>query len=343
MNVYHNESLWGNVKRGPKLTPLSINRTFLWEGQEIYIPAVYVGKSGAVLDVCAKITIEEMTSFLKKWNKERRLSLKTPEDFELIDADNPASKEFAVEMMFDDTPLVRSVSSSLNWYPEDVFRAGDENLDEMVEASAEEWKNDNVAEELMAAYECDPKCCWHFERLSYNWNGEGVLSPRNVSLTFQARFIPVSVGHFTTGIDSLPTELKTIHPATGEEYTLTLLGCEQIQHNSDDIGEKDVVYPEHCQVLSYRISPEISRNFFDIRDCAESDQPILPNSRKKSGRSTGAISVFMAGKSSVPDSRTAVSSLHFEPQEKVQWRMVFYVQPKADINVSFPLKVFEKY
>lgn len=60
---------------------------------------VKAGKPGVVLDVCAKIPIEEMTAFLKKWNKERRLSLKTPED---------------------------------------VFRAGDENSDEPEESSAEE-------------------------------------------------------------------------------------------------------------------------------------------------------------------------------------------------------------
>lgn len=360
MNVYHNGNMWGNDKHKTPLTPLSINRTFLWEGQELFIPAVYVGGSGAVLDVCAKIPVEEMNFFLKKWNKARRLSLKTPEDYERMDAENPGSKNFAVEMRFDAASLVRSMSSSLNWYPEDIFRAGYEISEEAEELSEEEWQNDKAADKLMAAYKCDPKYCWHFGRYSYNWDGEPLLSPHNVSLTFQAPFTPVSAGYFTTEISChetqgrislsavrclqddkyigpLPIELKTVHPATGQEYTLTLHGCEQTQHSFDDIGAKGVVYPEYCQVLSYSISPEISRNIFDIRDCAEGDRPVRSDSGSRSKRLTGAISVFMAGKNSIPDNRMAASSLHFDPQRSVRWRTIFQIQEKADLEISFPL------
>lgn len=52
MEVYYttDETIWGHSKQAEQLTKVSINRTVLWENQEIFIPAVYVGLSGAVLE-----------------------------------------------------------------------------------------------------------------------------------------------------------------------------------------------------------------------------------------------------------------------------------------------------
>lgn len=360
MDVYHNENITGRGKHGSKLTKLTIDRTFFWEGQELYLPAIYVGRPGAVLDVCARIPAEDMAAFFKKWDKKRRLSLKTPEDYEQIEADNPSGKEFAAEMRFDDTPLIRRMSSSLNWYPQEVFQAGYEESEETSKEPAEAWKNDKTAEKLMEVYGCDRRCCWHFGRISYDWSDEPLLSPRNVSLSFKAQFMPVTTGYFTTDIPceeperlqrspvrvlqndkpigSLPVKLTTVHPVTGLEYTLTLYECEQTRHSFDNIGKKGVTYPEYSQALSYSISPDINRSFFDIKDCDKGDSPILSDTREKSPKAVGATAIFMAGKGTSPDNRMSVSSLHFEPVEKVRWRMVFQVQAKADMEIGFPIE-----
>ena len=178
MDVYHDNNIWGKGKPETKLTAIPINRSFLWDDQEILIPAVYVGKAGAALDVCAKIPIEDMAAFLKKWDYERRMSLKTPEEFEQIDADNPGSREFAVDICLDDTPLLRRMSSSLRWYPANVIQMGN------VPASEGGFENDKTAEEWMDAYGCGRECCWYFERLCYDWNKEPILSPQKISLAF---------------------------------------------------------------------------------------------------------------------------------------------------------------
>ncbi|MCM1155070.1 MAG: hypothetical protein NC392_06880 [Roseburia sp.] len=379
MNVYHNTSLWNKQEKqgASPLSKLPVDRTVQWAGQEIYIPAVYVGAQGAVLDVCARIPAAEMTVFLRKWNKERRLSLKTPEDYELIDADNPSAREFTVEICFDDIPLTPRASSSLNWYPQDVFLAGNELSETSVKSNIEEWKNDKIANSLMEAYACDRTCCWHFERLSYDWKGGPLLSPHHISLTFQARCIAVTTTHFTTAAPctaditcaadtactvcadsqeqissapacylqddcltkNFPASLKIRHPATGREHTLTLYECRHIRHEITDIGMKDVTYPEYAQVLTYSVSPEIDRSIFDIRDCEEGDQPVFGSVQKsrKKTASSSAVSVFVADKDSFPDSRTSVSSLHFKPQEKVRWRTIFQIQPRENLEVRFSL------
>ena len=333
MDVYHDNNIWGKGSPETKLTALPINHSFLWGEQEILIPAVYVGKAGAVLDVCAKIPIEDMAAFLKKWDYKRRMSLKTPEEFEQIDADNPGSREFVVEICLDGTPLVLRMSSSLRWYPENVIQMENANP-----ASEDGFENNKSAEEWMRAYSCDKGCCWYFERLSYNWNGEPILSPQKISLAFRANLISITAGHFSTGGSCDGKTVKTADPITGQEYTLTLHSCEQIRNSFAEIGAKGVVYPECCQILSYSIAPEIDHSLFCIRDCAEGDHPRMGDTQEPPSGSNGPTAVFMAGKNAAPDNRMAVSSLHFEPVSEVQWRMVFQIKPKNDAEISFPIK-----
>ena len=190
----------------------------------------------------------------------------------------------------------------------------------------------------MGTYGCDKGCCWYFERLSYNWDGEPILSPQKISLAFRANLISITAGHFSTGGSCDGKTVKTADPITGQEYTLTLHSCEQIRNSFAEIGAKGVVYPECCQILSYSIAPEIDRSLFCIRDCAEGDHPRMGDAQGPPGGPDGPTAVFMAGKNAAPDKRMAASSLHFEPVSEVQWRMVFQIKPKNDTEISFPIK-----
>lgn len=122
MEVYYStdETIWGHSKQAEKLTKVSINRTVLWENQEIFIPAVYVGLSGAVLDLCVKIPSEDMVHFLQKWDTEKRLSLKTSEEYEQFESENPSCKHFRTEICLNGKPLALLMGSSLFWYCDDV-------------------------------------------------------------------------------------------------------------------------------------------------------------------------------------------------------------------------------
>ena len=62
MDVYHNGNFLntrfaGTVRQRGRLTALPVHQTFLWESQELFIPALYAGKAGTVLDVCVKIPL----------------------------------------------------------------------------------------------------------------------------------------------------------------------------------------------------------------------------------------------------------------------------------------------
>lgn len=340
LDIYHNQSIHERNGRGAKLTPLPIKQTFFWEGQEIYIPAVYVGKAGVVLDVCAKISLEDMTGFLQKWDQYRRLSLKTQEDFEQMESENPAARDFTVEISLDQIPLADNMSSSLYWYPPSIFQLLKEESEDEESGAAQEHTNSHNAEELMEAYGCDRACLWRISRHSFDWNDRPILSPQNLSLTLRADTFSVTAGHFTTNSSCDYSDKKTIkilHPVTGKEYTLTLHGCEQTKADINDITEENLIYPECLQELSYTISPQISREFFDILDCAESEPARTREGDGNNCSSDGPTAIFLAGKSSNDEFQAAVSSLHFAPVATVRWRIVFHIRPKEDIQVTLQI------
>lgn len=356
MDVYYNGNgaLWGHGRAKTKLTEFPVRKTFLWGKQEVFIPAVYVGRAGAVLDVCAKIPVEDMILFLKKWDRTRRLSLKTQEEYEQLEADNPGSRDFTVDMQINDTSLTCRMSSSLRWYPAEIFQIEtaensfleDSFLAPAIEPdsrdseempTAEDWQNDTIAENLMDAYDCDRKCCWHFGRLVYDWKTKPLLIPEELSLLFQAHSLPVTAEHFSTNISCGGETITAVHPVTGQEYTLTLHGVEQTRHSFAKIGKKGIVYPEYCQILSYSVSPEIDCSLFDIRDCTDGDRPRKANAPEKISGESSAIAVFMAGKNPVPERRLAVSSLHFEPVPQTRWRVVFQIKEREDKYLRFSI------
>lgn len=327
MEVYYNKTgmTYGRAKQSEKTKKIPIGQTFLWEKQEFSIPAVYVCQSGVVLDLCAKINSEDMISFLKKWNREIRTALSRQEEYEQLEAENPGSREFTASLSLDGESLSLRMGSSLRWYPKDIYLA-----------EAEDWKNDKFAEELMSAYRCDKNCCWYFGRLVYDWSKEPILSPQEISVVLKAKPVSVTAGHFETDLSCTGKTISVFHPATGEEYMLTLQECRQTHVSFADIGAEGLVYPEYCQTLSYRISPEIERSLYDILDCADGDSPRAANlPEKECKRECGPTAVFMAGKSSRPNERAACSSLHFEPVPKVRWRINFQVTPKEDLTVRF--------
>ncbi len=382
MNVYYrkNGNTWKEDRRKSPLSCIPVNRTFLWGSHEIRIPALYIGREGVVIDICSRLPTEEILRFQRKWPREKRLCLRTQEDYEQIDADNPGSRDFLADLCLDGQPLACRMSASLRWYPEalrpdrDAEQAQDAQHDS-IDADTETptaarhddvnadtgtpinarfngtdtktrtaaWHNDADAEALMNAYGCDKNACWHLGRILYDWKEDPILSPSRVSLVFHARPISVTTKHFTTKPFSAepsmdPREIRTIHPATGQEYTLTLHGCEETMHDFSNIGAKEILYPEHCQVLSYSISPEIETGLFEIRDCGESDPP-RPQEKTDTPRESGSgcTAIFLAGKNPSPDRRIALSSLHFEPVREVRWRTVFEIKPLEDLEITFPI------
>ena len=106
-------------------------------------------------------------------------------------------------------------------------------------------------------------------------------------------------------------------------------------------------YPSHYLAMSYSLEPDISGRGFMIQDCAEGDRPRqkkrTPNESAPVafcdaavigviGGADGPTAVIMG--QSAPKLHAACSSLHFEPVDEVEWRVIFSEKQKEDIEIE---------
>ena len=99
-------------------------------------------------------------------------------------------------------------------------------------------------------------------------------------------------------------------------------------------------------MLTYALTPALSRAEHTVCDCVESDQPRYKEGFQKPEYQS-AVSFGIIGGASTPvlmySSQTtasevathmAMSSLYFEPAKQIEWRIVFQEIPNEDLTVS---------
>lgn len=332
MDVYFASNFWDDRKNEKPLKMIPVNKEFQWE--ELYgrIPALYIGDKGVAVDVCIRIPAEKVEAFLRKWNQERRLSALTDEEYEELESDNPLHFYFNMDITINGEKMTESAGCSTVWHPLEL-------------------EKENIGcetEMLMKEYGCDRDDAWIFWRWTAHFNEEKTVVPKTVTFDFRTMAVPFTAGHFETEEGFKERELEIKNPYTGEDYKLTLYGCEPETMEKDTLSKlrRGWVFPAQYQILSYSISPEPFQGRFQILDCAKSDAPkeIKRNEEGSHctvstiGGTSGASAVFFAGKSRDIQKRTAMSSPHFEKADKIRWRAVFYEKVRKDLRLTVVLE-----
>ena len=340
MEVYYGHNFWYQKKEGKPLKKFSVHKAedplLKWGKSEFFIPALYVGSEGAVLDLCMRVPLSEIFAYMQKWEDaaDRELS---EEEMEQAERESPFFADFAVEMHLDGHRLRSESGCSTVWNP---------CLTEQEEAREAE------VEELMETYGCSREYGWLFKRESFEWEGTPALCPEKLECLFSAGKQPVTVGHFVTDGTDEGGQIELTHPVSGETYMITLRSCEAERHDGD-WGERgtELEYPSCYQSLTYTVVPEISAGELTIQDCAKSDPP-----RKKNvlpAQEDGPTAYFLASSAAVVPIYSesgaetdgsheageqkvwaACSALRFEPVDRIEWRAVFHIQEKENFHIT---------
>lgn len=330
MEVYHGSGFYEKVPGEEPLRRLPLGQEFVWEGIHGRIPALYLGKKGAVLDVCIRVPISEVEKYLAGWseNKGRHLAEETEEELEKMTGEDPFHMDFQVRMTLDGQPMKLTEGCSTGWHP----------------LGMESQYVEEEAELLVEEYGCDRSYGWLMTRWTYQWEDDIQTEPKCMELTFEAMRIPETGGYFKTVEGEKDLSVQIQDPDKEETYTLTVLSCKNEIRETKIPGVEglELEYPSHYQAVEYGIRPDLSPEEFQIRDCAQSDPP-----RPKDGGETGAVAVFMAGSSGAAPIyiggekvavKAAFSSMHFEPVEEVTWRAVFYRKRRTDMTLTVKLQ-----
>lgn len=355
MDVYFNTV--SQEKRETPMKELWVNRKFLWNGEEGFIPAIYVGAEGIIVQLCLSVPLEQIRTFREKWGVPGEDEDWTEEQVEQIERELPFGRHFEMELEAEGERLINSHCTADAWNPLCAW-------DEAVEVRR---PGEYSTEQLADYYGCDKNSGWYFEKAAFRWNngkepaqksGEERLRvpeelPAHFKLTLRAKKQSWTGTHFLTKEGCSEHAVSVENPVTGEQYALTIHECsrETLEESALEVpGKEEIIHPRCCQKLIWSIVPELSPETFSIRDCAHSDQPRkkkiiqTPEGEREALISAGCYAVHALVVRQKDDQRhISCSALHHEPFREVEWRTVFQIKEDiADVILEWDRECPEK-
>lgn len=297
--------------------PVKIGANFQWAGIDWFVPEAYPFEQGLILFLLGKVNpaqvpLHEYEDFI------------SPESREKLMAENPLNLHTRPEASVNGLQLRPARSVGITWMPQEGC--------------------DLESKWVLEHYELDLESAWQINRIKFFWPACGRMEISEMSLTMRQNPVSVSGTHFKTPREGESVQL--FHPQTGKEYTLFVDELNQEIADYRNLHDQQIEYPPCYTQMVYRIQPDMDRNQFRVVDCAGSDQPRYKKDVKQS-EGTFAVSVGIIGGADGPTTiilghsdhpagkpHVANSSLHFEPAEEIEWRIVFMEKPNEDITVS---------
>lgn len=299
--VYYGGGYWGHHGRGHAGEEITIGRQFCWDDEVWHIPAVYACGKGLVVDYCIE-----------------------------IEPENPMNVDFRAVVVLNGREMQPECGAGLSWIPEKCLPEGMENSPE--------------AKRLMEHYGLEAARGWTFQRESFPWAARRKSEIKSLRLKLE-RQMTVSPGpHFKN--PSVGDVIPFTHPVTGAEYKLTVREYEQQELPAEAFGQAEYEFPTHHMAMVYTLEPELSDRNFQVRDCLENEEPKRKPKKffePQAGYDAFSVSIIggadgpteiMVAKRGEPAGHAALSALHFEPTEDVEWKIVFREKLKDDLEVD---------
>lgn len=308
--VFFDGSLWGHSERDHAGREIPVNREFSWGGCTWLVPVAYSCGKGLVMDLCARVEPEKIRAWMGKWNLSpenddpRRF---TKDEQLMIAAENPLRIEERPTVTVNGISLPAERGSSTSWNPF-LPRLRDE------------------TEAVMVRYGLDSSFGWVISRHHFPWKNGRRPEIKSLSLTMQQKKVALAGDHFR--VNGPGDSVEFVHPATGLTHVLTVVDCEAGTSSISRMEQfPDTEFPTHFRAMRFLVEPEAE---VTVLDCADSDQP--------RGGFKGAFGIIGGADGPVAltekELHAAVSAVHFEPVEDVEWRMVFYDRPVEDLTVE---------
>lgn len=188
---------------------------------------------------------------------------------------------------------------------------------------------DWTARRAVEHYALDPDKAWVIRRYRFSHRRKKNAPAFSLSITLMPQPVKLSGPCFTVSGEADTVEFT--HPVTGTVHTLS------VKSYSREALDPNFLYDPPCYYtsMSYSLSPELEESRFTIQDTVESDALRQPRNASSPeaviGAADGPTAVFFP----VPKGKhhAVVSSLHYEPADKVVWQMVFREKVAQDETV----------
>lgn len=266
---------------------------------------MYLFDKGPVFHICKRIKDEEIREFYAKWGylmqmaKEDRHDEVSFAEWEMMRSDSPYGETPAIHITIDKKLADSGCSMSDAWIP-------------LCYDNPEPCEN---MPHILSHYALDDSDGWFIIHVKGKWSEHfaSVEDINQIEVSLEAKDVDISGSHFS--IKDNETEIKFIRPLTGQQHTLKILSSEPASIDND---EED--HPWHNTQLTYTLEPDLSKDNFSVRDCSYGE--------------IGGVGIILDRDEEDETVHTAISSLYFNPPEKIEWRIVFHEKIKEDFTLT---------
>ncbi len=327
--VFYDGGYW--EKKGRAGKEIELNIRFNWGYELWHIPAIYSCSKGFVIDYCVEIAPEKLKVFIDKWEPSRLNENKlTSEQRRQLESENPLEVDFRAFFYLNGKEIHPKSGTSISWIPESCLPS--------------DVENNSASKKIIKHYGLDESKAWSFHRWSCPWATTRKPTIKTLKLMLERPPVSIIGEHFEN--PNAGDVITFIHPVFGTEHKLTVLEYEKQEFDSKAFAHEEYEFPTYHTVMTYILEPDISGENFSVRDCLDNDNPKRRPKKPFEPQATydacsiGIIGsadgptalVFSKGEKSKP--HAAMSALHFEPTDDVEWKMVFREKMMDDVEVT---------
>ncbi len=324
-NVRYGKGYWGKSDEKPEAQEVTVDCQVGWQEESWYIPAIYLCEEGLVIDYCVKVDPAKVKAWIDKWQignlNEDEIN---HEQWAEMEQTNPLIIKFNSTLKCNDEVLRSQMGSSLSWIPKELLPGDMENVEE--------------AAKVLQHYDLDENKVWSFHRCSYLWKKAKQAQIQSLNLKLERGLEEIQGICFEN--PCVGEEISFVHPISGVNHILTVLDYERKEISLRESMEEEYEFPKYHTAMTYVLEPDLSERNFQIKDCLQNDEPRSkgkPLERASSigiiGGADGPTALAIAKEGDAPI-HMALSSLHFEWKDQVEWKMIFRVKQMKDIEVK---------
>ena len=331
--VFYDGGFWSKNGKGRAGKEIKLDSRFSWGDEIWHIPAVYSCSKGLIVDFCVEIDPEKLKGFLEKWvpllKDDKRISREMREQ---VDNENPLAIDFSPLLWLNGKEMHSKYGTAISWIPESCRMEGTENPRE--------------TKQIIKHYGLDETRAWSFHRCSCPWPTTRKPSIKSLKLKLERRLTNIEGVHFAN--PSVGDVISFVHPITGTEHKLTVMEYEQQELTSKAFANEEYEYPTHHTAMTYALEPDLSNRNFQVRDLLDNDEPKRRPKNAHDPKATydacsiGIIGsadgptaiIFLQGAEAKTTQHAALSALHFEPANHVEWKIIFREKLMEDVETD---------
>lgn len=331
--VFYDGGYWTKNGKGRPGEEITLNSRFAWGDEIWHVPAVYSCSKGLVVEFCVEIDPIKLKAFLDKWVPMLKENDRPSRELqEQIENENPLAIDCTPHLWLNGEVMRAKTGNSFSWIPESCRVEGMENPIE--------------TKGLIEHYGLDETKAWSFHRWSCPWPTTKKPKIKSLKLRLERRLTNIEGIRFAN--PSVGDVVSFTHPITGAEHKLTVLEYEQQELTSKAFANEEYEYPTHHTAMTYTLEPDLPNRNFQVRDVLNNDEPKRrPRNGYEPKATYDACSIGIIGGADGPTAiilsqgekktvaqHVALSALHFEPTNNVEWKIVFREKLMEDLEVD---------